>query len=83
MVRTTLNLKPEVLAELKPRARKQHRSVGDVASDELEGAFNDERSARGWPPPGWVTYDMGQPTVPLEDKDALWELMERESSSHE
>jgi hypothetical protein len=79
MVRTTLNLKPEVLSELKRRARKQGRTLGDVASEELECAFRKEASGRTWPPPGWVTKHMGEPLIPLEDKDALWEFFDREA----
>jgi len=83
MVRTTLDLTPEVLAELKRRAKKLRRTLGQVASERLEESFRNEASAAGWPPPGWVTYHMGKPAVPLEDKDALWEFMERDTGEPE
>jgi hypothetical protein len=78
MTRTTLNLEPEVLLELKRRARKQRKSLGEVTSEELAKSFAEERAAISWPPPGW-TADMGESLIPLEDKEALQELFDREN----
>jgi hypothetical protein len=79
MVRTTLNLDPAVLGELKRRAKKQNRPLGDVASEELAEKFKVERVQRNWPPEGWVVRSMGEFALDLEDKDALWEFFDRES----
>ena len=76
MPRTTLNLDAEVLAELKRRAKRQHRPLGEVASEELSRAFESGRDAVTSPLAAWKTYDMGEPAVPLEDKDALWDLLD-------
>ncbi|HMO96403.1 MAG TPA: hypothetical protein PKD27_09785 [Tepidiformaceae bacterium] len=80
MARTTLNLDPGVLAELKRRARKRQKSLGEVASEQLAKSFRDEREAISWPPPGW-TADMGESAVPLEDREALQEFFDREDGS--
>lgn len=79
MTRTTLNLEPGVLLELKRRARKQRKSLGEVASEELAKSFKAERAASCWPPPGWITRGLGKPLIPLEDKEALFEFFDREN----
>ena len=79
MPRTTLNLDASVLAELKRRAKKQGRTLGEVASEQLECAFKEERPARAWPPEGWIVRSMGKPAIPIEDKAAIWELLDREA----
>ena len=79
MVRTTLNLDPAVLGELKRRAKKQNRPLGDVASQELARAFSEASATAVWPPPGWVSKDMGPCAVDLSDTEALWEFLDRET----
>ena len=79
MVRTTLNLDPAVLSELKRRAKKRNQPLGDVASEELAEKFKVERGQRHWPPEGWVTKDMGPFAVDLSDSGALWEFLDREA----
>jgi hypothetical protein len=75
MVRTTLNLEPSVLAELKRRSKRERRPLGEVASEELARAFK-AREPVASPLSGWKTYDMGEPAVALEDKEALEEFLE-------
>ncbi|MEO8541183.1 MAG: hypothetical protein ABI577_15685 [bacterium] len=79
MVRTTLNLDPSVLSELKRRAKKHNRPLGDIASEELAEKFKVERVQRNWPPEGWVVHSMGEFAVDLDDKEALLEFFDRES----
>lgn len=78
MVRTTLNLDAAVLAELKRRASKEGRLLGELASCELEKAFKTGQPARRWPPKGWVSQDMGA-LFPVNDTEALWEFLDREA----
>lgn len=78
MVRTTLNLDAAVLAELKRRASKEGRSLGELASCELEKAFKADRPARQWPPEGWVSQDMGA-LFPVDDTRALWDFLDGEA----
>jgi len=71
MARTTLDLDPAVLRELKRRKRTSGRSIGQIASELLAGALQapaPERRSRA--PMRWRSARMG-PRVDLEDKEAL------------
>jgi hypothetical protein len=69
MSRTTLDLDPGVLHELKRMRRESGKSIGQIASELLAGAL--ERPARR---PrrriGWRTAPMGA-RVDLDDKEAV------------
>ena len=78
MPRTTLNLDASVLMELKRRAKKQRKPLGDVASEELGRLFAEDRAGTTWPPPGWIVKSMGPPVVAIDVGDALWEFLDRE-----
>jgi hypothetical protein len=78
MPRTTLNLTPAVLAELRRRATRTKRPLGDVASEELARAFKEDKPAAKWPPLNLKTHDFGEWRVPLEDGKALWEHLDRD-----
>ncbi len=71
MTRTTLNLDASVLRELKRRAREEHKSLGDVASEILGPALADRSSTRTARRFRWRTAPMGPPRIDLEDKEAL------------
>jgi hypothetical protein len=71
MPRTTLNLDPSVLRELKRRARDEHKSLGDVVS-EIAGPVLARRSqTRRDPELRWRVARMGPPRIDLEDKEAV------------
>jgi hypothetical protein len=69
MARTTLDLDPSVLAELRRRSRREHKSMGRIASEVLAVALASP------PPPRrslrWISRDLGAPRVDLEDKEAV------------
>jgi hypothetical protein len=71
MPRTTIDLDPAVLRELKRRKRESGRSIGQLASELLAGALRrptaTQPGARGVT---WQTARMGA-RVDLEDKEAL------------
>ena len=71
MPRTTIDLDPAVLRELKRRKRSSGRSLGRIASELLAGAFGGSATT---PPrePGlhWRSAPMGA-RVDLEDKEAV------------
>lgn len=76
MARTTLDLDPAVTNELRHRAKRDKKSMGQVASELLTRALAADETA---PPPfEWKTYDMGLPLVDLEDKDALYRILDEE-----
>lgn len=77
MARTTIDLDPSVLRELKMRSAREKKSMGALASELLAQllAKNDDDT------PGsstfcWKSYDMGAPRVDLEDKDAVGAILD-------
>jgi plasmid stability protein len=76
MPRTTLDLDGTVLAELRSRAATEGKSMGQIASELLVIAMDDKRI--GEPPPlRWARKDLGL-KVDLEDKDAVWRILDAE-----
>ncbi|MGA7704418.1 MAG: hypothetical protein WB998_05925 [Solirubrobacteraceae bacterium] len=75
MPRTTLDLDSSVLAQLRRRARAEHKSMGQLASERLAVALEDEAPA-GEQSLRWPTLHMGKPKLDLYDKDALWRVLD-------
>ena len=74
MPRTTLDLDPSVLRELRRRGEREGKSMGRVASEVLARALADtepERSAFAW-----AARDLGMPRVDLEDKEAVRAILD-------
>jgi hypothetical protein len=69
-MRTTLDLDPSVLAELKRRGKAEGKPMGRVASELLATALSSKEpgSHRAFT---WKSGDLGRPRVDLEDKDAV------------
>lgn len=76
MPRTTLDLDATVLADLRRRAADQGKSMGQVASEVLAVGLYDE-SATEQPPLLWARRDLGL-KIDLEDKDAVWRILDGE-----
>jgi plasmid stability protein len=74
MPRTTIDLDANVTRNLKRRAEREGKSMGQVASELLARALADEPVAS--PPFEWKSYDMGVPLIDLEDKDALYRIFD-------
>jgi plasmid stability protein len=70
MARTTIDLDPSVLRELRRRSSREGKSMGQVASELLAQAVADRTDS---PAPGfaWATADLGRPRVDLEDAEAV------------
>jgi hypothetical protein len=77
MPRTTLDLDATVLEELRRRATGEGKSMGQVASEVLAGGLH-ERNEERVPPLAWPRRPMGRFKIDLEDKEALWRLLDRE-----
>ncbi len=73
MARTTIDLDPLVLRQLKTRGRDEGKTLGQLASELLARALDDERGAPP-PPLDWVAEDL-QPLVDLDDKEAVAEAL--------
>ncbi len=73
-MRTTIDLDPGVLRDLKTRARHEGKSLGRVASELLAAGLATELPAM-LAPFTWITRPMGA-RVDLEDKEALRRLLD-------
>jgi hypothetical protein len=76
MPRTTLDLDPSVLRELKRRAREEHKSLGEVVS-EIMGPVLSQRPAKTTIRFRWRTAPMGPARLDLEDKEAVRRALAR------
>jgi hypothetical protein len=76
-MRTTIDLDPTVVKELKRRSKGEGKSMGQLASELLATSLREQGAS-----PGdavgftWVAKDLGRPLVDLEDKDAMRALLD-------
>ena len=70
MARTTIDLDPAILRELRRRGAREGKSMGQVASELLARAVA-EPTDRPAPDFAWAAADLGRPLVDLEDPEAL------------
>jgi len=70
IMRTTLDLDPAVLRELRRRSAREGKSMGQVASEMLAAAASRDADVPA-PDFTWTTADLGAPRVDLVDKEAL------------
>ncbi len=77
MPRTTLDLDPSVLRELRRLGERDGKSMGRVASELLARALVDDEA----PTPSfeWVSHDLGVPRIDLEDKEAVRAVLDGSS----
>jgi plasmid stability protein len=70
MARTTLDLDPGVLRELRRRGDREGKSMGQVASELLARAVASQDEL---PMPDfmWTSGDLGIPLIDLEDPEAV------------
>jgi hypothetical protein len=74
MPRTTIDLDPAVLRELRRRGRDEGKSMGRVASEMLAQALT--RPLRAHEPLHWTSGRLGAPRVDLEDREAVRAALE-------
>jgi hypothetical protein len=78
VARTTLDIDPTVLQELRRRGELERKSMGQVASELLAGAL---AKSGGSPATAfeWTTANLGNPRVDLEDKEALRRILDEDT----
>jgi hypothetical protein len=76
MPRTTLDIDGTVLAELRERGAREGKSLGQLTSELLAVALAEPPAAPPTKPLRWITKDLGKPLVDLEDKDAVWAILD-------
>ena len=77
MPRTTFELDPSVLAQLRRRAAQEGKSMGQIASELLAQQLAAEAPISGARELQWTSRDLGIPRADLEDEDALYALLDR------
>ena len=78
MTRTTIDLDPIVLRQLKERRRREGKTLGQLASELLAQALAADIPAQRPAPLEWVSEPMGEFLVDIEDKDALYAVLDEE-----
>lgn len=75
-MRTTIDLDPSVLRELRRRGARERKSMGTVASELLAQALAEGGSPPAPAPLRWTSAALGAPRVDLEDKEALRAILD-------
>ena len=70
MARTTIDLDPTILRELRRRGAREGKSMGQVASELLARAVAEPADVPA-PVFAWTTAALGEPIVDLEDAEAV------------
>jgi hypothetical protein len=70
MARTTIDLDPTILRELRRRGAREGKSMGQVASELLARAVAEPADLPA-PAFAWTSASLGEPTVDLEDPEAV------------
>jgi hypothetical protein len=78
MPRTTLDLDATVLEQLRRRAADERKSMGQVASERLAVGLGDKPKSSTRL--RWPSKRMGKPLVDLQDKDALWKVLDKQAT---
>jgi hypothetical protein len=72
IMRTTIDLDPAVVKELKRRSKGAGKSMGRLASELLATSLREQEGVRAAQPDlEWIAKDLGRPLVDLEDKEAM------------
>jgi hypothetical protein len=80
MPRTTLDIDAPILRDLKRLQKQEGKSLGRLVSDLLAQALRQRKASRSQSPPfQWISRRMVA-RADLEDKEALWALLDRKSS---
>jgi hypothetical protein len=77
IMRTTIDLDPTVVKELKRRSKGAGKSMGQLASELLATSLKDRAGRpRNAGRLAWIAKDLGRPLVDLEDKEAVRALLD-------
>ncbi len=75
MPRTTIDLDPAILRELRRRGQREGKSMGQVASELLAQAVSTPADAPA-PEFVWTSAALGPARVDLEDKEAVRRVLD-------
>jgi hypothetical protein len=71
IMRTTIDLDPTVVKELKRLSKDVGKSMGQLASELLATSLRERGQPRDARRFEWIAKDLGEPFVDLEDKEAV------------
>lgn len=72
-MRTTIDLDPTILRELKQRAQTEKKTLGQLASELLAPALKEPaKPSADW---HWGSDKLGL-LIDIDDKEALWEILD-------
>ena len=79
-MRTTLSIDDMVMRDLRRLQKSERKPLGKLVSELLTEAIGQrQRPGRVSEPPFvWISRPMGKALVDLEDKEALWGVLDRE-----
>jgi hypothetical protein len=75
MPRTTLDIDASILRELKRRQQQEKKTLGQLASELLAKALAEDDAKRRPAPLSWTSKALGV-KVDLEDKEAVWAILD-------
>lgn len=75
MPRTTIDIDASVLRELRRRQRSRKTTLGQLVSELLARALSEEDVVTELPPLQWPSQDL-RPRIDLDDKDAVWRILD-------
>ena len=76
LARTTVDIDASVLRELKKRQERERKTLGQLISELVAKGIESEDDTTAPPTFSWVSKDL-QPRFDLEDKYALWSVLDR------
>jgi hypothetical protein len=77
MMRTTLNLDDDVVAQISELSKQQHRPISRVANDLIRTGLRALREPAEMPAYSPLTFDTGQPLVDVTDVAEALEVLDR------
>ena len=79
MMRTTISLHESTFKKVKELSRKMNTTLGDIITELLNIGLNKKRAQLKKPKKKFIlkTFSLGKPKVPLEDKEALYALLDK------
>ena len=70
-----MDLDDSVLRQLRKRQKREHKQLGQLASELLARALASDEVSEPLPPLRWTAKPLGL-KVDLDDKDALWRILD-------
>ena len=78
MARTTIDLDPAILTELRRRSSRSGKSIGQIASELLARAVAEPADLPA-PEFVWTSAPLGPALIDLEDKEAIRRILDADS----